>query len=56
MIDGRTVMELAPEGRSAKEIRQLWEYVAAQLEKRDRKRVFQQPAPSAFGFGRRASL
>jgi chromosome partitioning protein len=56
MIDGRTVMELAPEGRSAKEIRLLWEYVAAQLEKCQRRRVFHQPAPSAFGFGRRASL
>ncbi len=54
MIDGRTVCELAPDGASANEIRQLWDYIAAQLEKRDRLRVFQQPV--TFGFGRRVSL
>jgi chromosome partitioning protein len=54
MIDGRTVCELAPDGSSANEIRQLWDYIAAQLEKRDRLRVFQQP--TTFGFGRRVSL
>jgi chromosome partitioning protein len=54
MIDGRTVCEIAPDGRSAQEIRLLWEYLATQLEKRERLRVFQQPA--VHGFGRRASL
>lgn len=33
MIDGRTVMETAPESRSATEIIQLWEYVAVKLDK-----------------------
>ncbi len=54
MIDGRTVCEIDPDGRSATEIRQLWDYVAAQLEKRERQRVFHQPA--LLGFGRRPSL
>ena len=54
MIDGRTVCELDPEGRSAGEIRLLWDYVAAQLEKRERQRVFHQPM--LHGFGRRAAL
>ncbi len=54
MIDGRTVCELDPEGRSAKEIRLLWDYIAGQLEKRERQRVFHQPM--LHGFGRRASL
>jgi hypothetical protein len=54
MIDGRTVCELDPAGRSAMEIAQLWEYLAAQLEKHERQRVFHQPA--ALGFGRRALL
>jgi chromosome partitioning protein len=52
MIDGRTVCEVEPHGRSATEIAQLWEYLAAQLEKQERQRVFQQPA--TMGFGRRA--
>ena len=54
MIDGRTVCEVDPEGRSASEIRLLWDYLAGQLERRDRMRVFQQPA--ILGFGRRAAL
>jgi chromosome partitioning protein len=54
MIDGRTVCEIAPEGRSAEEIRRLWEYLASQLEKRERMRVFQQP--TLLGFGRRAAF
>jgi chromosome partitioning protein len=54
MIDGRTVCELEPGGRSALEIGQLWDYVAAQLQKQERQRVFHQPA--ALGFGRRVSL
>ena len=31
MIDGRTVMEIEPEGKSAEEIRGLWEYIEARL-------------------------
>jgi chromosome partitioning protein len=31
MIDGRTVMETAPAGRSAQEIAELWKYVYAQI-------------------------
>jgi chromosome partitioning protein len=54
MIDGRPVCELEPEGRSAAEIAHLWQYLAAQLEKQERQRVFHQP--TAFGFGRRAVL
>jgi chromosome partitioning protein len=54
MIDGRTVCELEPDGRSALEIARLWEYLASQLEKQERQRVFHQP--TALGFGRRATL
>jgi chromosome partitioning protein len=54
MIDGRTVCELDPDGRSATEIARLWEYLAGQLERQERQRVFHQPA--ALGFGRRATL
>jgi chromosome partitioning protein len=34
MVDGRTVMEIAPSGRSAHEIAELWKYVSAQLRRR----------------------
>jgi chromosome partitioning protein len=34
MIDGRTVMELAPSSRSASEITELWKYVHAQIRRR----------------------
>jgi chromosome partitioning protein len=54
MIDGRTVQELAPSGRSAREIGQLWDYIAQQLDKQARRRVVVQPIGT--GFGRRASL
>jgi chromosome partitioning protein len=54
MIDGRTVCEVDPEGRSAIEIRELWQYVAGQLARQERRKVFHQPA--ALGFGRRAAL
>ena len=54
MIDGRTVCEIAPDGRSAQEIRLLWDYLAAQLEQAARLRVFRQPVMP--GFGRRAGL
>lgn len=33
MIDGRTVQELDPKGRSADEIRALWKYVSTQMRK-----------------------
>jgi chromosome partitioning protein len=54
MIDGRTVQELAPSCRSAKEIAQLWDYIAQQLDRQARRRVDAQPIGT--GFGRRASL
>jgi chromosome partitioning protein len=54
MIDGCTICELDPAGRSGIKIAQLWEYLAAQLEKQERQRVFHHPA--ALGFGRRAVL
>jgi chromosome partitioning protein len=34
MIDGRTVMETSPSGRSTREIEELWKYVSAQTRKR----------------------
>src|SRR5207244_1560893 len=39
MIDGRTVMEIDPHGRSAKEITELWEYISDRLEKNFRRTV-----------------
>jgi chromosome partitioning protein len=54
MIDGRTVQELAPGGRSAEEIALLWNDIAGQLDKQARRRVVVQPVVS--GFGRRAAL
>jgi chromosome partitioning protein len=64
MIDGRTVMEVDPNGKSAKEVRELWSYIADRLEKNFRRTVFQarphtsnapvvQPRVAAGGFGRR---
>jgi len=62
MIDGRTVMEIDPNGRSANEIVELWEYISDRLEKNFRRTVFAAPgaaqASSASprpvgGFGRR---
>ena len=35
MIDGRTVMEIEPDGKSAEEIRQLWEYIHQRLVRMD---------------------
>ena len=40
MIDGRTVMEVEPEGRSAAEITALWKYISDRLEKNFRRTVF----------------
>ena len=61
MIDGRTVMEVDPNGRSAHEVEALWEYIYDRLEKNFRRTVFTVPAtpqavgqrPAAGGFGRR---
>lgn len=66
MIDGRTVMEVDPKGRSAAEIAELWRYVSDRLEKNFRRTVFAPPKPGggagaiggaarpqAGGFGRR---
>ena len=43
MIDGRTVMEIDPNGRSANEIVELWEYISDRLEKNFRRTVFAAP-------------
>jgi chromosome partitioning protein len=63
MIDGRTVMEVDPNGRSAREVTELWDYISDRLEKNFRRTVFatpnQAPGISASsprpvgGFGRR---
>ena len=60
MIDGRTVMEINPAGRSAQEVAELWTYVSDRLEKNFRRTVFSVPGTSATpatrlasGFGRR---
>lgn len=61
MIDGRTVMELDPDGRSADEVSQLWSYINDRLEKNFRRTVFAAPAAAHVavagrpqgGFGRR---
>jgi chromosome partitioning protein len=60
MIDGRTVMEVDPRGRSANEIVELWAYISDRLEKNFRRTVFSAPgvptsltARPASGFGRR---
>ena len=60
MIDGRTVMEVDPKGRSAQEVTGLWEYISDRLEKNFRRTVFSVPgagghaaARTAGGFGRR---
>ncbi len=43
MIDGRTVMEVDPGGRSAVEVEQLWSFVSDRLEKNFRRTVFAAP-------------
>lgn len=60
MIDGRTVMEVDPQSRSAAEIAALWSYLADRLEKNFRRTVFTGAplAPAGLarpgtGFGRR---
>ncbi|MCH8684891.1 AAA family ATPase [Pedomonas mirosovicensis] len=61
MIDGRTVMESDPNGKSAREIEVLWGYLSDRLDKNFRRTVFQprQSAPAPVvspkaGFGRKA--
>lgn len=44
MIDGRTVMEVDPQGRSAQEMVQLWSYISDRLEKNFRRTIFSSPA------------
>jgi chromosome partitioning protein len=62
MIDGRTVMEVDPRGRSAGEIAELWNYISDRLEKNFRRTVFAAPSTNdvipggrlpASHFGRR---
>ena len=64
MIDGRTVMEVDPDGRSAQEVTELWEYISDRLEKNFRRTVFSAPKfasqnvqnrPAGGNFGRRVS-
>jgi chromosome partitioning protein len=64
MIDGRTVMEVDPSGRSALEVTALWSYISDRLEKNFRRTVFAPPAAAvsmpgaarpAGGFGRRVA-
>ncbi len=65
MIDGRTVMETDPGGRSATEVAALWSFIADRMETKFRRTVFtvpggaarsHQPAPRAKpGFGRRVA-
>ena len=50
MIDGRTVMEIDPNGRSAREVVELWDYISDRLEKNFRRTVFAAPgAPAGNG-------
>lgn len=62
MIDGRTVMEVDPKGKSAAEVTELWAYISDRLEKNFRRTVFAAPGaqpavigarPPAGSFGRR---
>ena len=62
MIDGRTVMEVDPKGKSAAEVEALWTYLADRLEKNFRRTVFAMPSapglvgrPAGGGFGRRVA-
>jgi chromosome partitioning protein len=51
MIDGRTVMETDPRGKSAGEVAGLWAYIYDRLEKNFRRTVFAAPTPGAGQFG-----
>jgi chromosome partitioning protein len=65
MIDGRTVMETDPRGKSAAEVGGLWTYIADRLERNFRRTVFNVPGGPAVaaarpgavgGFGRKAAV
>ena len=60
MINGGTVMEANPDGRSAAEIGELWSYLATRLERQQRPVSTAQPAQVSplrgHGFGRRRSM
>ena len=51
MIDGRTVMETDPNGRSSGEVVALWTYISDRLEKNFRRTVFTAPAAVSNNFG-----
>lgn len=58
MIDGRTVMEIDPDGRSAAEIVAIWDYLSDRLVRAVRQAQLQRrsgisSAPRTGGFGRR---
>ena len=64
MIDGRTVMEVDPNSRSANEVATLWTYISDRLEKNFRRTVFAAPSNvsaiqginrTGGGFGRRVA-
>jgi chromosome partitioning protein len=61
MIDGRTVMDLDPAGRSANEVIALWDYLSDRLERNFRRTVFS-PGANALAarqpgvFGRRVVI
>ena len=56
MIDGRTVMEVKPTGRSAAEIEQLWSYISDRLERNFRRTMITGMGNwSGSNFGRRAA-
>lgn len=54
MIDGRTVMEVNPNSKSAKEVEDLWAYIADRLEKNFRRTVFNAPRATSLGIPQRA--
>lgn len=56
MIDGRTVMEVNPSGKSAREIEDLWEYISDRLEKNFRRTVFQHQAVQVKTSGQRGGF
>jgi len=55
MIDGRTVMEIDPKGRSAAEVAALWSYVSDRLEKNFRRTVFATTPAAVSHFGAQRS-
>ena len=53
MIDGRTVMEANPGGRSAGEVESLWAYIAERIKRLPVKTQFKSLPTSRAGFGNR---